>query len=106
MGPRDRGISRGHRSLLDAGDIVVFTGTSATQAGYQSTGARALSQNTSGIPDAAEGTVWFGRGLWPPRPGIRETRSAKGFPEWRWRTGWNTGRRLLRFATAIRGLGD
>jgi FG-GAP repeat len=50
-------------SILNAGDVVVFKGTSATQAGYQSTGARGLSQNTTGIPDTAERNDWFGRGI-------------------------------------------
>jgi hypothetical protein len=50
-------------SILNAGDIVIFKGTSTTQAGYQSTGARGLSQNTTGIPDTAEKNDWFGRGL-------------------------------------------
>jgi hypothetical protein len=50
-------------SILDAGDVVVFKGTSATQAGYQSTGARGLSKNTTGIPDTAERNDWFGRGI-------------------------------------------
>jgi hypothetical protein len=48
---------------FDSGDVVVFKGTSATQAGYQSTGARGLSQNTTGIPDTAERNDWFGRGI-------------------------------------------
>jgi hypothetical protein len=50
-------------SITNAGNVVVFKGTSATQAGYQSAGARGLSQNTSGIPDTAEANDWFGRGI-------------------------------------------
>jgi hypothetical protein len=50
-------------SIINAGNVVVFKGTSATQAGYQSAGARGLSQNTSGIPDTAEANDWFGRGI-------------------------------------------
>lgn len=62
-------------STLNAGDVVVFKGTSATQAGYQSTGARGLSQNTTGIPDTAEGMT--GSVAESRRPGrvIRETGS-------------------------------
>jgi hypothetical protein len=50
-------------TVANAGNVVIFTGTSATQAGYQSAGARALSQNTSGIPDTAERNDWFGCGI-------------------------------------------
>ena len=50
-------------SILNAGDVVVFKGTSATQAGYQSTRSAGLCPNTTDIPDTAERNDWFGRGI-------------------------------------------
>ena len=50
-------------SILNAGNVVVSKATSATQAGYQSIGARGLSQNTTGLPDTAARNDWFGRGI-------------------------------------------